>query len=51
MLDGKKGLIRGIASANSIAYGCARAMRAAGDGASALTGNVAYVDAGYHIFD
>ena len=90
-LQGKKGLIVGIANEHSIAYGCAEVLRAAGaelaitdlnaeaephvrplgetlgcpivaieevgqlaaflasDAAAALTGNVEYVDFGYHI--
>ena len=47
-LTGKKGLVVGIANANSIAYGCATAFHQAG-AELAITYLNACVDAGYHI--
>ena len=50
-LRGKKGLIVGIANEHSIAFEDVGHLAAflVGDGAGALTGNIAYIDAGYHI--
>ena len=56
-LSGKKGMVLGVANDQSIAYGCALALREAGamaaflvsDLAANLTGSTLYVDAGDHI--
>lgn len=43
-LGGKRGLVVGIANADSVAYGCAAVLREAG----ALDGNTVFVDGGRH---
>jgi enoyl-[acyl-carrier-protein] reductase (NADH) len=51
-MNGKRGLVTGVANGNSIAFGAARAFHEAGvlsDAAAVLTGHIVYADAGYHI--
>jgi enoyl-[acyl-carrier-protein] reductase (NADH) len=63
LIEGKRGLVIGIANEHSTAAGCARAsviwspMEDVGnmavglvsDAARNVTGNIAFVDAGYHV--
>jgi enoyl-[acyl-carrier-protein] reductase (NADH) len=46
LLEGKRGLIVGIANDQSIAWGCAKASH---DAAKLITGETLYVDGGYQL--